>query len=296
MFRAILALLLVLAAAAGGLFVMAGRTAPPTIEFVHPEKTIGQTGTLEFIVGAPGTKLDALAATLEQNGKSIPLFSLDAPGAAALAQADADHLRVTRPLGKKAVPELESGPARIVVSARRSALFGLRTVTADAARDVQVRLEPPRVAVLSTHHYVNHGGAEMVVYRATPPDVESGVRVGDVEYTGYPASGAGLPGADASTRVAFFALLHDQDLNTPIVVFARDEAGNQATAPFVEKVFPKPFRKSRIEINDRFLTRVVPEILSHSPELGLPAPTGDLVGDFVKINSDLRRLNADRIL
>ncbi|MGE3706759.1 MAG: M23 family metallopeptidase, partial [Vicinamibacterales bacterium] len=42
--------------------------------------------------------------------------------------------------------------------------------------------------------------------------------------------------------------------------------------------------------------RVVPEILSHSPELGLPAPTGDLVGDFVKINSDLRRLNADRIL
>ena len=43
------------------------------------------------------------------------------------------------------------------------------------------------------HHYVNHGGSELVVYRATPPDVESGVRVGDVEYPGYPASGAGVP-------------------------------------------------------------------------------------------------------
>ena len=46
-------------------------------------------------------------------------------------------------------------------------------------RDVQVRLEPPQASVLSTFHYVNLGGAEFVVYRATPADVESGVRVGD---------------------------------------------------------------------------------------------------------------------
>jgi len=30
----------------------------------------------------------------------------------------------------------------------------------------------------------------MVVYRATPPDVASGVLVGDLEYPGYPAAGA----------------------------------------------------------------------------------------------------------
>ena len=52
-----------------------------------------------------------------------------------------------------------------------------------------MRLEPPRIAVLSTNHYVNHGGSEMVVYKATPPDVASGVRVGDVEYPGFPAVG-----------------------------------------------------------------------------------------------------------
>ena len=68
----------------------------------------------------------------------------------------------------------------------------------------------------------------MVVYRATPPDVASGVRVGDVEYPGFPASGAGVAGADPALKVAFFALLHDQQLNTPIVAFARDEAGNEA--------------------------------------------------------------------
>ena len=100
---------------------------------------------------------------------------------------------------------------------------------------------PPRLAVLSTLHYINHGGAELVVYRATPPDVDSGVRVGDQTYPGYPASGAGIQ-ADEATRVAFFALLHDQDLDTPISLYARDPAGNEATAALGHRAFPKRFR------------------------------------------------------
>ena len=55
-----------------------------------------------------------------------------------------------------------------------------------------VRLERPKVSVISTHHFINHGGAEVVVYRATPDDITSGVVVGDVEYPGYPAATAGV--------------------------------------------------------------------------------------------------------
>ena len=55
-----------------------------------------------------------------------------------------------------------------------------------ATHDVQVRLERPQVSVVSTKHYINLGGSEMVVYRATPADVTSGVLVGDIEYPGYP--------------------------------------------------------------------------------------------------------------
>ncbi len=73
-------------------------------------------------------------------------------------------------------------------------------------------------------------------------------------------------------KVAFFALLYDQDLNAPIVAFARDEAGNEAKVSFVDNVFEKPFKKSRIALDDTFLQRVVPEILEHSPELKLAAP------------------------
>ena len=138
------------------------------------------------------------------------------------------------------MPELQAGPARIVVRAARPVLYGMRQAESEATRDVEVRLEPPRVAVLSTFHYINHGGAEFVVYRATPADVESGVRVGDRTYPGFPAAGAGIK-ADESTKVAFFALLHDQELNTPIALYARDPAGNEATAALDHRPFPKPF-------------------------------------------------------
>ncbi len=296
MVRWILALLVLVLAAAGGLFALAGRSVPLSIEITQPQRIVGQAGTLEVLVGAPDARVDTLTIALEQNGTTVPLFALDAPQTGAIAQADADHLKITRPFGKQSVPELQSGAARVVVRATRRSFLGLRTSAANAARDVQIRLEPPRVAVLSTHHYVNHGGAEMVVYRATPPDVTSGVRVGDIEYLGYPASGAGLAGADENTKVAFFALLHDQDLDTPIAAFARDEAGNEVKTSFVEKVFPKPFRKSRIAIDDRFLQRVVPEILTHAPELKVAPASADLVEEFVKVNSDLRRLNGERIL
>ena len=116
----------------------------------------------------------------------MPLFALDDAAAATVTPIDANRLRVTRPIGKQSVPELQSGPARIVVSATRPSFLKLRRLTSTAAKDFQVRLEPPRIAVLSTQHYVNHGGSEMVVYRATPADVASGVRVGDVEYPGFP--------------------------------------------------------------------------------------------------------------
>src|SRR5204863_7296597 len=98
-------------------------------------------------------------------------------------------------------------------------------------------------------------------------DVRSGVRVGDLECPGFPVAGA-----DPSVHAACFALLYDQDLHTSILAFARDEAGNEVTTRFIDNVFPKPQKRSRIELDDRFIGRVVPEILEHSPELKIAPP------------------------
>jgi len=271
----------------GGAWFWAGRSAGPTVTIRQPGQFVGQNTSLELMAEAPEGKFTSIDVTVEQSGKTFPVFTLDQPEGN-IRQESAERLYVMRPVGKKAIPDLQSGPARIVVTASRPVLFGLRHVSSTTTHDVTVRLEPPQVSVLSTFHYINHGGSEFVVYRATPEDVVSGVRVGNIEYPGFPAAGVGIT-SDPALRVAFFGLLFDQDLNTEFNVFARDPAGNEALAALDHQVFPKPYSKSRIEIDDRFIGRVVPAIASNSPQEKIP--TDDLLSGFLKINGDLRQKN-----
>jgi murein DD-endopeptidase MepM/ murein hydrolase activator NlpD len=293
--RYLIGLVLFAALVAGGLFLYAGRLPGPTIEIAKPAKYVGQTTTVEVTLRAPGTKwVGDFQIAFEQGGKQTPLVSFASPGTAEIKQ-EGDLVRVTRTFDRGTIPDLKSGPARIVVTAERPVLFGMRKAKSTASRDVQVRLEKPAIAVLSTKHYINRGGSEMVVYRATPADIESGVQVGDVKYPGYPASGAKLEGvhiADPAVRIAFIALRYDQDVNTPMFAYASDEAGNSARADFDRLTFPKPFKKSRIELPDAFLNRVVPAILATTTEVN---PQGTNLEKFLVLNGELRRKNAEKI-
>jgi murein DD-endopeptidase MepM/ murein hydrolase activator NlpD len=297
--RFLLALLLAAIVACAAVFIYAGRMPGPTIEIAKPTKFVGVSTPVEVHVTAPQGKLTKLEIAFEQNGKQTPLFSLDKASAGATLQAAGGAAPtggvVTATVGRDNVPELKSGPARIVVTAERPVLFGLRKARSAAEHDVQVRLERPQIAVISTKHYIHLGGAEMVVYRATPSDVESGVMVGDLKYPGYPASGAKIEGvhiADPAVKIAFIALRWDQDVNTPMYAYAKDEAGNGARAEFDRMTFPKPFKKSTIPIDDKFISRAIPWIYDNSTEV---KTTGDPLKDFLQANGKLRQLNAQKI-
>jgi len=283
----VLVTLLVLAVGAAALWVNAGQAEGPAIAITGPE-LIGQTGEVAVKVTAPGGELTGLSVKLVQGESSRPLFDLSPETAASVATLG-DDVSIAIPAGKRVFPDLKAGEARIDVTAVRPVLFGLRQAMASQTRTIQVRLTPPQVAVLSQFHYVNHGGSEMVVYRVTPPDADSGVRVGDREYRGFPAGGS-----DASLRLAFFALLWDQDLNTPITVYARDSIGNEGSGSFDFRVFEKQFRKSTINLDDRMLARIVPPILQNSTELKVDDPS-NLIASYLAINGELRRMNNETI-
>jgi murein DD-endopeptidase MepM/ murein hydrolase activator NlpD len=293
--RKFLVILVLLAAAgAAGAYWWAGRGGAPVIAIQQPKSLMGQRAVVELTVDAPGGQLSKLDVAFEQGGRSVPLFALGQEGAAKLAQDGPDRVRVTMPATRREIADLKSGDARVLVSAERKVLYDLRTLASSVAHPVRVRLESPRVAVLSMHHYVNHGGSEFVVFRATPNDVTAGVRVGDRVYHAYPGSAVGIN--DPAVRVAVYALLHDQDLDTPMKVFATDEAGNTASADITSRVFPKAFRKSRIDVPDAFLQRVVPAILEGAPEFAREVDNpDDLVAAFLKINGGLRQKNAEAI-
>jgi murein DD-endopeptidase MepM/ murein hydrolase activator NlpD len=289
MLKALVVLLIAAGGAAGAAWVMAGRAAGPAILIEQPT-AIGQTGTLDVAVDTPSGRLTRLDVTLEQAGTSHVLFSLVPEADTALERESGDRVRLRQPVGKAVLPDLKAGAATITVTAVRPVLLGYREAASTVSREIDVRLDPPQIAVLSLHHFVNHGGSEVVVYRVTPASASSGVRVGSHEYAGFPATGAGIQSADPALRVAFFALLWDQPLDTPIAIFARDELGNESAGAFDFRVFPKTFRQSRIEVDDRFLGRVVPAILQNSTELQVADPS-NLLASYLEINRDLRRAN-----
>ncbi|MBP7777013.1 MAG: M23 family metallopeptidase [Acidobacteria bacterium] len=287
--RAFVAVVVIALASGAAAWFLAGREAGPVIEIKSPGAFIGHNSSFELFVDAPAGRLTRLTAALTQGGKAMHVFSLDDTTGTSgdVRQASSDRLWVIRPIGKASQPELVAGPATLTVTAARPVLFGWREAEATATKDVTVRLEPPRVGVVSTHHFLNLGGSEFVVLRATPPDVAAGVKVGDVSFPAFPGSSVGL--SDPALKVAFFALPYDQDARTPVTVFARDEAGNGATANLERQPFPKVFQRSKIPIDSGFLSRVVPAIASNTPSLALQ--TDDLLAAFLTINRDLRQQN-----
>jgi murein DD-endopeptidase MepM/ murein hydrolase activator NlpD len=131
---------------------------------------------------------------------------------------------------------------------------------------------------------VNQGGCDMVVYRVGPSAIESGVVVGETFFPGFP-----LPGAtDARTRFAIFAFPYDAPASTQARLRARDEAANETLANFHLRVSRKAFRSRSLAVDDGFLDKVVPEILSQSPLL---QDQGDLLKNYLAINGDLRKAN-----
>src|SRR5688572_23219489 len=161
-----LLLLVVLAVGFVIAWLIAGRGAGPEITMEWPTSAIGQTGELVLLINAPKGRVSKLDVVLTQGENRIPVFTLGDSGSAAIVPAGENRFRFTHSIGKRHHPELVEGPAVIEVTVGQPTFMELQQTTTTLTRSLVVRLTPPSVAVLSTHHYINHGGSEMVVYRA----------------------------------------------------------------------------------------------------------------------------------
>jgi murein DD-endopeptidase MepM/ murein hydrolase activator NlpD len=302
-FKAVAVAALALLLAGGGLvYYYAGQEPGPLVKIEKPAAIGGGPVALDVTVDSVGAKLRRLEVSVEQQGRVFGLFSLEAPGEARFAQETDHRIRVTHEIPSGGLTGLRDGPARLVVTAARDVLYGVRRAETVETRELTVRLTAPTLTVVSRHHYVNLGGAEMIVYRVTPPDATSGVQAGNRYYPGYPAAGAagaadpGTPPIDPALRVAFFALLHDQDITTPIRLVARDPAGNTASREFAYQAMVSEFARRRLPVTDAFFTKVIPPILEATPSLRLPTGTPEeRLEAFLRVNGDLRRANDAQI-
>jgi len=185
----------------------------------------------------------------------------------------------------KAAGALAEGPATLEVWVRDHSWLPRFTRQPAATHAVTVDLTPPAVGVISEERIARLGGSETVVYRVAPDTTESGVQVGREFFPGV----AGVL-ADANLRVAVFALPQDAPDARPVVV-ASDAAGNRQQAGVGIVVKPRVFADKRLEVNQDFLSRKVPELLHAN---GMP-DNGNLVEGYLRINRELRAKTETRL-
>ncbi len=191
-------------------------------------------------------------------------------------------------IGSETIEGLQPGKATVRVIAERAGAWLRAPAPVVFEETFDVRLIPPTVAVLSNWHYLRQGGCEAVVYDVGSSAVRDGVEAGGWFFPGYP-----LPDGPETRRFALFAWPYDLADPSGIRLVAEDDVGNLARVSFLDKTFPRPPARDVIPVSDRFMQMVVPPILAQTPEL---RDTGDLLQNYVQINNDLRRANAETIV
>jgi murein DD-endopeptidase MepM/ murein hydrolase activator NlpD len=190
-------------------------------------------------------------------------------------------------VGRATLEGLKEGEATIRVTAARAGAWLRRPGPSTEELTLPVKLRPPTLHVRSTHTYVSQGGCEAVVYRVGESAVRDGVQAGDWFFAGHP-----LPGGDPQDRFALFSAPYDLDDPAGVRLIASDDVQNRAEAAFVDRFNAKPIRRDTIRVDDSFMQRVVPAILSQTPEL---SDKGDLLQNYIQINNELRRRNAETL-
>src|SRR5260221_13012288 len=98
MIRWIAGLLLLVGLAAAAAYIVAGRSTPPRLTIDKPDRAIGQSGSVDVTAEAPNGKFTALTLALEQNGKRVPLYALEAaPGSGSVTPLARTHERIAHP-------------------------------------------------------------------------------------------------------------------------------------------------------------------------------------------------------
>jgi murein DD-endopeptidase MepM/ murein hydrolase activator NlpD len=271
MFKRILAVVAAVVLVVFGWFWFAGKEAE--IKLAVPVSAIGTATPVRVQTDDPaGVK--SFSASLEQDGQSQTVYEDKT--------RSSQQTRIySFTAGKQQATFLKEGPAKLILKATTN---DFRGATKTVSQDVQVVLKPPTIVVDGKQHYINQGGAELVVLDLGGNWKDAGVRVAN-----YAAGSFPMPGEQESSnhRFSLFPFSWNVSPDTIPLAFVHNSAGTEVTTTFWTKVFPKKFRSSDIQLTDKEMMKVVGELD--------PEGTGSLPDRFVKLNRAMRQANTQQI-
>ena len=278
--------LLVIALLCGLVLALRGafRAGPaPEIAITSATKAIGARTPISVTATEATRGLTGVTVELVQGDRKETLvaktYTPESPWAFWGSKTGNDAIKLE--VGRDVQKNLKPLPATIRVTATRADSWLRHPDPVVKELVLPVRLTPPSIAVVSSFTYVSQGGCEAVVYRVGETSVKDGVRAGAWFFPGFP-----LPGGGPQDRFALFAVPYDMGDALQVKLVAEDEVGNAASASMIDKFFPRPLHRDTIPLDDAFLGKVVPSILSQTPEL---VDKGSLLANYLQINRDLRK-------
>lgn len=287
-FRRLLILVVLAGAVFGGLATFRAGPAP-LIEIDSELPGIGKRTKIFVRVAEPKRGLSDLRVEFVQGENVQQLmartYTPRPPWAYWGERTAEDELSVVA--GSENIEGLVEGPAMIRVVAERAGTWLRSPDPAIAEMEIEVKLRPPSLQVLSSFTYVKQGGAEAVVYTVDDTSVIDGVQAGKWWFPGHP-----VPGQPAQ-KFALFSAPYDLDDANQIRLVARDAVGNEAQASFIDQFSRRPYKTGRIQLSEEFMARVVPAILAQTPEI---RDKGNLLDNYLHINGELRKQNSQVLI
>jgi murein DD-endopeptidase MepM/ murein hydrolase activator NlpD len=222
--------------------------------------------------------LKEIRVTINQGGQEKEVLSRTfPPGGEAGLTAEVPITLDPKALG------LREGKATLTVNAVDRSwrnLFRGRNTT--LTWDTEVSLVPISVSFVASSHLLSQGGAGLVVYRVNKPPKESGVKIADRFFPGYP-----IPQGPTGEYGAFLAIPVDAPATLPAEIIARAGAGSEVKQNISLRVNPKRWRHDRMNLSEGFLQQVNAKF----PE----ANQGDLLKTFLDVNQKKRQANHDKV-
>jgi murein DD-endopeptidase MepM/ murein hydrolase activator NlpD len=284
--RVLLVLVLILLAVGAFAGFYSGATPKVTLKPERPG--IGRRTPIQIRIDDP-QRVEKVRVELIQNSDVKPVLEKTfEPQPAWKMWGAPPPVTLTAEVGRDTMQGLRAGDATIRVTAERAGSMLRRPDPVVSEVKLPVRLAPPTIQIVSSFHYVNQGGSELVVYRVGEGSLRDGVQSYDWFFPGFPVPGSN----DKQLRFALFAMPYDKGDSSGVHLTAEDEVGNRAEASFIDKFTPRNMTTDTILVTDAFMNKVVPEILSQSPEV---SDQGDLLKNYVEINRNLRKKNAQTL-
>jgi murein DD-endopeptidase MepM/ murein hydrolase activator NlpD len=258
---------------------------PPTFHITPTPDTIGADTTLSITVKDQKSGIKRVWIAILKDQKETLLF--DETLSTAFFKGSGIHEKEVLVTIKPHELGLSDGVANLRIAVWDCAIKGIfkgnRTYT---EQKVNIDTRPPSIEVLSRSHNMHQGGAGLVVYRVSEQALESGVRVGDRFFPGYPGHFS-----DKSIYMAFFAIPYDQGGNTDLFLTALDYGKNRSKAGFQYYINKKKFKSDTIRLSDNFLGWKMPEFETTEVKQG-----ASLKEKFLYVNRTVRQKSSETLV